>query len=90
MITMKEKQDVLLRFFREGDSKSKISRDLGINRRTVRRYIEEYLSVQEKEKTAGTHIDGCLPSYVSEPPTYHRPSTPKPALTEDVCAQINI
>ena len=49
MITMKEKQDVLLRFFREGDSKSKISRDLGINRRTVRRYIEEYLMVQEKE-----------------------------------------
>lgn len=90
MITMKEKQDVLLRFFREGDSKSKISRDLGINRRTVRRYIEEYLAVQDKEKAAGTHIDGCLPSYVSEPPTYHRPATPKPVLTEDVCAQINI
>ena len=60
MIKMAQKQEVLLRFFREGDSKSKISRDLRINRRTVRRYIEEYLAVLEKEKLIGNYMDGCL------------------------------
>ncbi len=43
MITMKKKQEVILRFFRDGDSKSKISRDLKLHRQTVRDYIAEYL-----------------------------------------------
>ena len=70
MIGMKQKQEVLLRFFRENDSKSKISRDLGIHRRTVRKYIEEYLLEVEKEKSDGTHVEGALAKYISEPPKY--------------------
>jgi transposase len=90
MITMTQKQEVILRFFRDSDSKSKISRDLKIHRQTVRDYINEYLAVLEKEKRAGTHVEGCLSTYVSEPPKYHRPTTPKPALTEEVCKQIDL
>ena len=40
---MNAQQEVLLRFFRDGDSKSKISRNLGVYRKTVRKYILEYL-----------------------------------------------
>jgi len=47
---MKKKQEVILRFFRDGDSKSKISRDLQLHRQTVRAYIAEYLAELEKEK----------------------------------------
>jgi len=90
MIEMTQKQEVLLRFFRENDSKSKISRDLGIHRRTVRRYIEEYLLELEKEKNDGTHVEGSLAKYISEPPKYKRTTTPRPALTEKVIRQIDL
>ena len=89
MINMAQKQEVLLRFFREGDSKSKISRDLKINRRTVRRYIEEYLCVQELEKLAGNNMDCCLSSYVSQPPEYYRLPGTQRKLTQQVCSQID-
>jgi transposase len=89
MITMAQKQEVLLRFFREGDSKSKISRDLKVNRRTVRRYIEEYLVAQEKEKLIGNYMDGCLSSYVSQDPKYSRPPGIQRKLTHEVCSQID-
>ena len=89
MINMAQKQEVLLRFFRDGDSRSKISRDMGINRRTVRRYLEEYLAVLEKEKAEGTHVEGVLSSYVSEPPKYTRTNVPRPALTDEVIRQID-
>ena len=86
---MAQKQEVLLRFFRDGDSRSKISRDMGINRRTVRRYLEEYLAVLEKEKAEGTHVEGVLSSYVSEPPKYTRTNAARPALTDEVIRQID-
>ena len=88
MIKMGQKQEVLLRFIREGDSRSKISRDLKINRRTVRRYIEEYLAAQEKEKLTDDYMDGCLSSYVSQDPKYSRPPGIQRKLTQDICSQI--
>lgn len=81
MITMKEKQEVILRFFRDGDSKSKISRDLQLHRQTVRAYITEYLDELKKGKTKGTHAEGSLAAYVSESPKYKSRTTPKVALT---------
>ena len=86
---MTQKQEVILRFCRDGDSKSKISRDLKLHRQTIRDYINEYLVEVEKEKRAGTHVEGSLSKYVSEPPKYKRPTTPKPALTEEVITQID-
>ena len=86
---MTQKQEVLLRFFREGDSKSKISRDIGIDRKTIRKYIYDYLLELEKEKVLGTHVEGSLAKYISEPPKYKRTTTPKPALTVEVSNQID-
>jgi len=87
---MKKKQEVILRFFRDGDSKSKISRDLQLHRQTVRAYIGEYLAELEKEKTNGTHAEGSLAAYVSESPKYKARTTPKVALTKGVCKQIDL
>lgn len=89
MIEMKDKQEVLLRFFRDGDSKSKISRDLRVDRKTVRKYILEYLREIEKEKSLGSHVEGSLAKYISDPPKYKRTTTPRPALTEETARQID-
>ena len=86
---MADKQEVLIRFFRDGDSKSKISRDLKADRKTVRKYILEYLMELEKEKNDGTHVEGTLARYISEPPKYKARTSPKVALTEAVAQQID-
>ncbi len=42
MIGMSTKQKIILRRYRDGDSERKISRELKVNRETVRKYLQEY------------------------------------------------
>ncbi len=39
---MSTKQKIILRRYRDGDSERKISRELKVNRETVRKYLQEY------------------------------------------------
>ena len=39
---MLQKQDIILRYFHQGISQRKISKDLGLSRNTVKKYIDEY------------------------------------------------
>jgi transposase len=48
MIGMSTKQKIILRRYRDGDSERKISRELKINRETVRRYLSEYEKGRQK------------------------------------------
>ena len=48
MIGMSTKQKIILRRYRDGDSERKISRELKINRETVRRYLFEYEKSRQK------------------------------------------
>jgi DNA-binding transcriptional regulator LsrR (DeoR family) len=41
MITMVDKNSILIKYYRDGESKSSISRQLKISRKTVRKYIDE-------------------------------------------------
>lgn len=68
MISMYHKQEIILRYFREGDSVRKICRDLGIHRDTVQRYLTEYL--QAKKASEQTGVKEVLHRVVSEPPGY--------------------
>jgi len=43
----------------------------------------------EKEKDDGTHVEGALAKYISEPPKYKARTSPKVALTEEVTVQID-
>ena len=45
---MYTKQEIILRKIREGKSQRQISGELGISRRTVKKYLEEY---EEYQKT---------------------------------------
>ncbi|WP_427340427.1 helix-turn-helix domain-containing protein [Caloranaerobacter sp. DY30410] len=42
MISLQQKAEILLKYFREGVSQREISRELGISRDTVRKYINEF------------------------------------------------
>jgi len=42
MIKLIEKQKIIISHYREGKSQRQIERDVGINRRTIRKYIKDY------------------------------------------------
>jgi len=46
MLKMNTKQEIILRYYRDGHSQRRISREIGICRKTVKKYLVEY----EKEK----------------------------------------
>jgi len=55
MIKLIEKQKIIISHYREGKSQRQIERELGINRKTIRKYIKDYqrkkLSLQILKKT---------------------------------------
>ena len=65
---MDTKQEILRRYFRENDSERKIARDLQLNRKTVRKYLEDYLKAKEQSDKEGTQES--LQDYSSSPPGY--------------------
>jgi len=79
---MDTKQEIIRRYFRENDSIRKISRDIQINRKTIRKYLTEYLSaVQESDKDQDTEI---LQDYSSSPPIYSSKNREKKKLTQEI------
>ncbi|WP_027308883.1 helix-turn-helix domain-containing protein [Caloramator sp. ALD01] len=42
MIKLKDKQEIILEYIRNGKSQRQISRETGISRETIRKYINEY------------------------------------------------
>jgi IS30 family transposase len=78
---MREKQEILLRYFRLGDSQRKISRDLNLNRKTVNRYISLYKS---KELLLGSDFVDAL----TDRPIYSSSSRRKYKLTPELTAEV--
>jgi transposase len=82
---MYTKQEIILRSHREGKSQREISRELGISRKTVRKYLMAY------ESTKG---DLCtksqLSSYLATSPKYATPVRSKPVLTDKIKACITV
>ena len=85
MIELKKKQEVLLMYFREGKSQREIARVIGIDRKTIRKYIKEY----EKKKTEieqcgdGVH-KGELIQELVEAPRYKVGERPKRVMTPEI------
>ena len=48
VVNLKKKQEIILRYFRDGASMRRISRETGISRDTVAKYIAEYSSQKEE------------------------------------------
>lgn len=89
MISMSQKQEVILRYFREGQSKKGIARDLGLDPKTVRKYIREH----EAQRQALCEADGSaveqLVERLTEAPKYDSSGRMKKRLTEEICRKID-
>lgn len=90
MIDLNKKQDVILKYIREGKSQRQISKETGISRETIRKYIKNYedklLNVTENLDEVGkTNIIDDITSK----PKYSSSSRSKRALTDDVIDRIS-
>jgi len=88
VLRMRNKQEIILSHFRDGESKSEISRRLGISRGTVRKYIEDY----SREKTKLIKADGSACSEIIESlveaPRYDSSSRTKRKLTNAIVDRV--
>lgn len=57
MIKLIEKQKIIISHYREGKSQRQIERDLGINRRTIRKYIKDYERKKAKFANSKSHCN---------------------------------
>lgn len=89
MIKMQEKQEMILSYSREGKSKKRIARELGINVKTVRRYLREYEKKRMlMEESPNKEEEGLL-SLMVVPSKYDSSGRQKRQLTKEVQEQID-
>ena len=81
MIKMVDKQSILSRY--GSQSTRQIARELGINRKTVERYIREYESVLRKKN------DEDIEDYLSQKPKYQTGNRPRRVITEAIKSKIS-
>jgi len=80
MIKMSTKQRIILGHYKEGKSQRKLAEELGINRRTVKRYLENHRQV---------HGGEVPDSGIVEVPRYDSSKRQKIKLTEEVVGLID-
>ncbi len=83
---MYTKQEIILRSHRDGLSQRQISKDLGLSRKTVSKYISQYNMLLKSGKTASQAQSVCL----SEPPAYISTNRSKTRLTQEVQTAIDL
>lgn len=82
---MYTKQEIIIRSHREGKSQRQISRELQLNRKTIKRYIADYEELQRASNMPET----ALSAFLSIPPVYQVGTRSKVRLTEEVCLAID-
>ena len=90
MITLKKKQEVLLMHLREGCSQREISTKLGVDRKTVRKYIKEYEYNRNKLINEGddTDPDELIQAMIDQP-KYRTGERLNRSLTADMEGRID-
>jgi transcriptional regulator with XRE-family HTH domain len=84
MISRHTRQEIILRSNREGKSQHQISRELGISRKTVSKYLFAYENTK-----LGLCTKPKLCSYLSTSPKYATPIRSKTVLTDKIKARID-
>ncbi len=77
---MIEKQQIIISYYRQGMSQREISQSMKLNRKTVKRYVDQYL--EERGSQSGEHG-------VVEEPKYDSSSRKKVRLSKSVVAYID-
>lgn len=81
---MVDKNEILIRFFRKGESKSEIARGLKTTRKTVRKIVSEFEDMQKSPD-----FERLLEEGLSSKPVYDSSSRPKVKLTQEVEFEID-
>ena len=82
MLTMKDRKEIISEYDRTGSVRA-TARALGLNRKTVGRYVKEYLEERQKP-------DAEYTAYLKSEPQYKKGTVrPRKVLTEAVCALID-
>jgi transposase len=88
VVNLKKKQEIILRYFRDGASMRRISRETGISRDTVAKYIAEYSSQKEELR----HLSGGSPAEliesIVEEPSYDSSTRKKRKLTPEMIGRV--
>jgi transposase-like protein len=77
---MYTKQEIIIRSYREGKSHRQISRELQINRKTIKKYIDDY----EDHQKGLVQQETALSTYLSIEPVYRLGTRSKVRLTPEV------
>lgn len=81
---MHEKQEIIIQYFREGKSQRQISRDLSLNRKTVRKVIKRYQELEGQNEPKFSQDSSILQSDIVSPPKYCTLNRRKRKLNEQV------
>jgi transposase len=84
MIEMRLKQEIILKYFRAGMSLRRISRETGVSRPTVTKYVKAY-----QAGIAKSEDETILKQSIAEPPKYRKRSTKKRKLKKEIRDLIN-
>ncbi len=86
MINMVEKQKIIIGIIQEGKSQRKISRELGISRNTVKKYIDEYYKAKkeiEKKNIKEFEKQELIDEIINKP-KYVRENVYKPKMKNEI------
>lgn len=86
---MSTKQSIIIRYFRQGQSQRQISKELGINRKTVRRYIGEYERDRKKLESKEEGVSEELLETIMHPPKYDSSKRKKRKMTKAIMEAID-
>ena len=95
MITLEQKAEILLKYFRENKSQRAISKELGISRTTVQKYIKEFQSKNERLQELAKDEERnkaeilLLIEEMASKPKYDTSNRKKVKLTDEVMEEID-
>jgi transposase len=90
MITLNQKQKIIIAYYRDKKSQRRIAREVGLNRRTVARYIKDY--DQKRAELMAAADDSQkeeLTADIIEAPGYDASSRKKVKLTAEILTRIH-
>jgi transposase len=88
MITLLDKQQIILKHYHDGKSQRAIHRETGISRKTIRKYIREYEGKKATLFDTQDIRNGELIQSIVETPAYDSSNRKKTKLTPDIIERI--
>lgn len=88
MISLMDKQKIIISSFLEDKSQWQIHRETGFDRKTIRKYINEY-EEKRKQLLDGNKDKLSLTENIVDPPKYDSSNRTRTKLTEDIISKID-